>query len=194
MNENDIVVFEIDEAQFTMLPVSSGNASDTFACVDYPGDTAQRLTLYVDYDTLIVEDGKLCGNWSASPGNACQDRRRTYRLPRDGWSIVFEYNCSNGRRIMQVEFGLSEAMTKVYPLFRGARCGANGEGEKVGVRNRDISRNIEVDIEIDSSPDPTNAYPVVKTVRLHPGEFQELGCSEKNQASITFQALDARFI
>ncbi|MCL7942287.1 hypothetical protein M8009_18590 [Halomonas sp. ATCH28] len=194
MNENDILINEINETLFTRLPVSSGNASGAFSCVDYPGDASQRLTLYVDENTLILEEDKLCGNWATTPGNACQDRERRYRLPRDKISMVLGYKCSNGRIIMQVEFGLSEAMTKVYPLKRGEKCGINDEGEKVRVHNKDFSRVVEVDVEIDSIPAPTNLYPVVKSIRLHPGEFQELGCSEKNQASRTFKIIDARFV
>lgn len=194
MKDDETVVTDLNDVLFSEIPISSGNAVGAFACTDYPGDTTQRITLYVDYFTLIVEEGKLCGNWSTLPGNACSIKNRRFRVIRDHITMMIEYPCPNGSKIFQVEFGMSEPMTKVYPIYKGAVCGINGEGNMMKVRNRDESRRIEIDVEIDSVPDPSNRYPQTNTIALNPGELYELGCSEQNQSSIVFRLIDARFI
>jgi len=179
LNQNDL----IDVHEFSL-----GGVSPSGGCNDYPADFESRLTLYVDKQTFgkIKGSKKLCGNWSTSRSNACSTSKIMSAIPRGHISLGIERICGNRVALLQAEFGLTEPMTRVYPLIRERNCDAYSV-DTVKVHNNDSSRTVEVEIEVDRVPDPSNIYLTKKLYELYLGKTEPLGATEKIDSTILYR-------
>ena len=194
INEDSIVI--LDQNDLNDVPeFAAGGVSSSGGCDDYSADFQSRLTLYVDKQTLRrVEGGKkLCGNWTTSLGNACSSSKKMSAVPRGFISLGIERVCGNATVVLQAEFGLTEPMTKVYPLIRERHCDAYSV-ETVKVHNNDSSRTVIAEIEVDRVPDPSNLYPITKSYELHPGQTETLGATEKVDSTVLYRIKNAKFV
>ena len=131
--KDDTIVIHGD--QIENMPETLAPLSANMVCPDYPGDTSQRMTLYVNPKTFGRSDGKLCGNWTPLKGNACSGMSPITAVDNNSISLLIRRYCGQ-IEVYQAEFGLTEAETKVHPLWRGYSCGSGGK--VVFVSNSDL--------------------------------------------------------
>jgi hypothetical protein len=157
------------------------------------GDCSIRRVLYVREDSLDWDNTtqEMSGNFSVSIGDACGSAKPTTKFPfQPGCPWYFVLNdkfCPNGNELNWAEFGISEAHSKMFPMWEHGTCG--NIGKNVYLKNSDSNRKIEVMIEVSSASTPAKVTPLT----FDAGEKKNLGCTFVDGDARNYKILSALF-
>ena len=140
-------------------------------------DCKIRRLLYLADESIYYEkpSQNFVGNFAATVGQACFNLEPTMKFPPETgcpWYIVQDQQqCPNGRTLYWMEFGITEAHSKLFPKWEYGTCG--NVGKTVWIKNSDPLRTVEATIEVSSASVGTKT----SMLTFFPGEKKAIGCT-----------------